>query len=85
LLNHASDVAIDALFYGLERLRLSYAHLHDTGLWRHLDVSVQRLFNGLKYQPHQDPDRMQAVYAQIFGRDLKQMHEFFESEETNPD
>lgn len=83
--NHATDVAIDVLLYGLDRLQMDYSALAATGLWRHLDVSMQRLFNSLKYQPHQDPERMQQVYTKIFGRDLKQMHEFYESDETNPD
>lgn len=83
--NNASDVALDILLHGLDRRGLDYSRFQTTGLWRHLDIGIQRLFNALKYQPSQDPGLIRSVYEKIFRRELKQMHEYYESEETNPD
>ncbi len=59
--------------------------LTDTRLYKFLDLSVHRLFYGLKWQPGQSLSGAQEVFTFIFGKKMKEMNEFMESEELNPD
>lgn len=84
LISQATDVAMDVLLQAKREHGIDLAALQGTALHRWLDVAVQRLFYALQQNPAHDRGRLQAVYAELFGRALKQFHEFFESEEVNP-
>ncbi len=83
--NHASDVALDLLLRGRRERALDYAFWEASRLHGFLDVAVQKLFYGLKWQPGQSLRAHQAAFQEIFGRPMKELNEFMESEQLNPD
>jgi FkbM family methyltransferase len=82
--NHATDLALHVLESAAGDPRVGLTRLADTRLMRGLDVAVQHLFYRLSHKPRYDFDFLDATYSRIFGRRLKPMHEFFESDEVNP-
>jgi len=38
----------------------------------------------LNQHPAHDSENLKLIYARLFGRSMKSMHEFYESEEVNP-
>jgi FkbM family methyltransferase len=83
--NHASDVALDVLLRGRRERALDYAVWSATRLYGFLDVAVHRLFYDLKWQPGQSLKAHQSTFQEIFGRPMKELNEFMESEQLNPD
>ncbi len=80
--NGASDVGMQML------LRAGQTHqflrLNGTQLLRYLDISVQRLFYQLLQHPSYAYKELNYVYETLFNRPLKRWHEFFESDDFNP-
>lgn len=85
LCNNAPDVALDALFCGCREHGLDYGRLQFSRLYCFVDISIQKLFYSLKWQPGQSLTRSQDAYLEIFGKKMKEMNEFMESTELNPD
>lgn len=85
LCNNAPDVALDILFRGRRNQSLDYGKLQSSRLYRFVDHGIQKLFYSLKWQPGQSLKRSQDAYFEIFGRKMKEMNEFMESLELNPD
>ena len=83
--NNAPDVAIDILLKARRKFELNFDVLRDTRLYKFLNISVHKLFYGLKWQPGQSLRANQKVFFDIFGKKMKEMNEFMESEELNPD
>ncbi len=84
LINDAADLAMAALLKGIDDWSLDYTAYGDAALYRELDVQVQRLCRRLQDRPGQDASQLEAIYRKIFGRDLKPLHLYFQSEEINP-
>lgn len=85
LANNATDVAIRLLLDGTRKRGLRLADFAETRLGTHLDLSIQILFNRLRSQPPFQPTPLEQAYRELFGREPKLMHHFFESDEINPD
>jgi len=85
LLNHASDVAIDVLLRARREHEMNFERFAGTRLYRFVDLNIQKLFYSLKWQPGQSLRRNQEIYYEIFGSKMKEMNEFMESIELNPD
>jgi FkbM family methyltransferase len=85
LLNHAPDLAIDVLLRARRDHGISFTGLASSRLYRAVDVGVQKLMYSLKWQPGLSLRRSEAVYAEIFEREMKKMNDFMQSEELNPD
>ena len=51
LCNNAPDVALDALFRGKIKYELDYNKVESSRLYRFVDISIQKLFYSLKWQP----------------------------------
>lgn len=83
--NFASDVAIDVLLESRRTHHYNFSELAETKLYRHVDTAVHRLFYDLKWQPGQSLRKNEAVYTEIFGREMKKMHEYMQSTDLNPD
>ena len=83
--NNACDVAIDILLKARREHGLSFDALKGTRLYKFLDISVHKLFYALKWQPGQSLRANQETFSLIFGTKMKEMNEFMESEELNPD
>jgi hypothetical protein len=83
--NNACDVAIDILLKARQEHGLNFDLLKNTRLYKFLDISVHKLFYGLKWQPGQSLAAHQAAFTCIFGKKMKEMNEFMESSELNPD
>ena len=83
--NNACDVAIDILLRARREHGLSFDALKGTRLHKFLDISIHKLFYGLKWQPGQSLKTNQETFSLIFGTKMKEMNEFMESEELNPD
>lgn len=84
LLNHASDVAIDVLLSARRQHGMNFGNVADTRLYKFVDLSIQKLFYSLKWQPGQSLQMNQDLYREIFGSTMKEMNEFMESLELNP-
>jgi FkbM family methyltransferase len=85
LCNNAPDVALDALFRGKIKYELDYSKVESSRLYRFVDISIQKLFYSLKWQPGQSLKQSQDAYLEIFGKKMKEMNHFMESIELNPD
>ena len=85
LLNMASDVAVDVLLEARQNQGLDFTDLKDTRLYSFMDVQLHRLFYSLKWQPAQSLKKHRKAYYDIFGKDMKELHEFNQSLELNPD
>lgn len=85
LANDAADAGLRILLDARAEHGALSALFAGRRLFAHVDVAVQRLFYRLRFRPGRDPERLDAVYRDLFGRDPKLMHEFFESDEINPD
>lgn len=85
LCNNAPDVALDVLLCGRREHALDYSKIHFSRLYRFVDIGIQKIFYSLKWQPGQSLKRSQDAYLEIFGRKMKEMNEFMESTELNPD
>ncbi|MBI2789647.1 MAG: FkbM family methyltransferase [Elusimicrobia bacterium] len=83
--NNAGDVAIDILLKARRDHGLSFDALQDSRLFKFLDLSIHKLFYGLKWQPGQSLRTHQEIFSSIFGKKMKEMNEFMQSEELNPD
>ena len=85
LMNNASDVAISTLLEARQKHDMDFSKYQDTRLSKFLDISIHKLFYSLKWQPGQILREHQETFFAIFGRKMKLMNEFMESEELNPD
>lgn len=85
LLNNATDVAIDVLINSRRQRKIDFDVVADSRLYKFVDHSVQKLFYALKWQPGQSLRRHADIYFEIFGKKMKEMNEFMESIELNPD
>jgi FkbM family methyltransferase len=85
LINNATDVAIDVLLEGIRKYGLSLERLRKTRLYRFVDISLHELFYRLKWQPGQSLKENKKIYLEIFGKRLKEMHEYNQSLIFNPD
>jgi FkbM family methyltransferase len=85
LINNATDVAIDVLLEGIRRHGLRLDRLRETRLYRFVDISLHKLFYRLKWQPGQSLKKNKKIYSEIFGKQLKEMHEYNQSLLFNPD
>jgi FkbM family methyltransferase len=83
--NCASDVAIDVLLEARRSHGVDFAAVAGSRLYAYVDAGVHKLFYSLKWQPGQSLRKNESVYAEIFGKDMKKMNEFMQSEELNPD
>jgi FkbM family methyltransferase len=83
--NNAGDVAIETLLKARCEHKLDFDIAKHTRLYKFLDVSVHKYFYGLKWQPGQSLKVHQDLFSTIFGKKMKEMNEFMESEELNPD
>ena len=83
--NNAADVGIDILLKARQEHDLNFDALKNTRLYRFLDMSIHKLFYGLKWQPGQSLKSHQEAFSFIFGKKMKEMNEFMESSELNPD
>jgi len=84
LLNGPTDLAIDLLLRARRKHEVDFNDLKGTGLLKFVDIAVQGLFEKVKRHPAQDEKVLNAVYEEIFGRQLKLLHNYYESEEINP-
>lgn len=82
--NGATDLALMALDSAVKDAGMNLSRLSDTGIMRTLDASVQHLFYRLSHKPRYEFAWLDDTYHRIFGRRLKPMHEFFQSDEVNP-
>jgi hypothetical protein len=85
LMNNASDVGIRILLEARQRCNMDFDVYNNTQLYKFLDIMIHRLFYSLKWQPGQSLDTHHETYFAIFGKCMKVMNEFMESEELNPD
>jgi FkbM family methyltransferase len=83
--NNASDVAIDILLKARRDEGLSFESTQESLLYKFLDIAIHKLFYNLKWQPGQSLVENQNIFQKIFGKKMKTMNEFMESEELNPD
>ena len=83
--NNAPDVAIDILLRARRDEGLSFESTQESLLYKFLDISVHKLFYNLKWQPGQSLVENQNIFQKIFGKKMKTMNDFMESEELNPD
>lgn len=83
--NHASDVALDVLLKARKVHRFDFDCVNQTRLYKFVDLGVQKLFYGLKWQPGQSLKACQDAYFEIFDKKMKTMNDFMESSELNPD
>jgi FkbM family methyltransferase len=83
--NNAPDVAIDILLRARNDEGLSFESTQESFLYKFLEVSVHKLFYNLKWQPGQSLEENQNIFQKIFGKKMKTMNDFMESEELNPD
>jgi len=81
--NHATDVGMELLLRAKDMLGEAFFSVSDTAVYRSLDVAVQRLFYTLSRSPGGGGGKLQEVYFSLFRRQLKELHNFFESEEIN--
>jgi FkbM family methyltransferase len=84
MLNRGTDVALDVLIQGHQKHELNLDAIKESALYRTLDISVQHLFYTLNQHPAHDSENLKLTYAQLFGKPMKSMHEFYGSEEVNP-
>ena len=85
LCNNAPDVALDVLFSGRREHALDYSKIQSSRLYCFVDIKIQKLFYSLKWQPGQSLKKNQDAYLEIFGKKMREMNEFMESMELNPD
>ncbi len=83
--NNAGDVAIDVLLKARCEHSLNFDVAKDTRLYKFLDISIHKLLYDLKWQPGQSLKAHQELFSCIFGKKMKEMNEFMESEELNPE
>jgi len=83
--NYASDVAIDILLAARRGYGLSFDALNKTKLYHYLEIAIHKLFYSLKWQPGQSLEKNKAIYAEIFDKKMKELHEYNQSLELNPD
>jgi FkbM family methyltransferase len=83
--NFASDVALDVLLEARRAYRMDFSALSPTKLYRHVDAAIHRLFYDLKWQPGQSLRKNEGIYAEVFAKDMKTMHDYMQSIELNPD
>ena len=84
-MNNAVDVATSILLQACQDHGMDFDSFKDTRLYKFLDVSTHKLFYSLKWQPGQSLVAHREAYFAIFGKKMKEMNEFMESEELNPD
>lgn len=82
--NSASDVALDVLLEARRDHGLDFDLLKKTKLYEYLDVAVHRLFYGLKWQPGQSIKNHKKIYSEIFNKRMKEMHQYNQSLQLNP-
>jgi FkbM family methyltransferase len=83
--NNAGDVAIDTLLKARSEHKLNLDIAKHTRLYKFLDISIHKYLYGLKWQPGQSLGVHQDLFSSIFGKKMKEMNEFMESEELNPE
>jgi len=85
LMNNASDVAVSILLEARQKHSMDFDIFQNTRLYKFLDISIHKLFHSLKWQPGQSLSDHRDTFFTIFGKKMKVMNEFMESEELNPD
>lgn len=85
LANNASDLAFDILLTVRKEYPAALASCAGSKLFRHVNLQVQIHIKNIIYQPNQNVETLRGVYRSLFGDELKEMHEFFESSDVNPD
>ncbi|MBI3556190.1 MAG: FkbM family methyltransferase [Deltaproteobacteria bacterium] len=83
--NSAPDVALDTLFKARRAHGADFDRLRETRLYRFVDLKLQKHFYSLKWQPGQTLLGCQKAFQEIFGKKMKELNEFMESRELNPD
>jgi FkbM family methyltransferase len=83
--NHASDVAFDILIQARQAYPYALQACRDSTLFRHVSIEAQKLIKDIQYQPGQDIGKLAAQFKYLFDKDIKVMHNYFESSELNPD
>jgi len=83
--NNASDVALDVLLRAVRTHRLDFNNLNKTRLYKFIDIAIHKLFFNLKWQPGQSLEKHKKIYLEIFNKKMKEMHEYNQSLELNPD
>jgi len=83
--NNASDIAIDVLIKAVKKYGVDLNNLNKTRLYKFVDISLHKLFYSLKWQPGQSLEKHKEVYFEIFNKKMKEMHEYNQSIELNPD
>lgn len=84
LINGPTDLAMDFLLRGKSEKGLDFTAHKDSKLFKFVDLAVQGLFEKVKRHPSQSAEELDDVYFNLFGRHLKLLHEYYESEEINP-
>lgn len=83
--NNATDVAVRLLLDGTRERGLRLAEFAETRLGANLDRTIQILFNRLRSRPPFAWEHLENTYRELFDREPKLLHRFFESDEINPD
>ena len=84
LMNNARDVAVSILLEARQKQGMDFDKFQDSRLHKFLDISIHKLFHSLKWQPGQSLRDHRDTFFTIFGKKMKVMNEFMESEELNP-
>lgn len=84
-LNNTSDLAVQVLIDARKKHNLGFDPLNESLLYKFVDIQLQKLFYSLKWQPGQSLEKHKATYQLIFGKNIKELHEYNQSVELNPD
>ncbi len=85
LINNASDVAVDVLLQARHEFHLDFLELKESRLYRFVDISINKLFYSLKWEPGHSLEKHGETYFEIFNKRMLEMHEYNQSIELNPD
>jgi len=85
LTNNAGDVGIDILLKARQEHGLDFDSINHTRLYKFLNITIHKYFYELKWQPGQSLKTHQELFFQIFAKKMKEVNEFMESDELNPD
>jgi FkbM family methyltransferase len=83
LANNASDVALDILLATRQNYPLAIAACEGSKLHTHVTIETQKLIKSIQYQPGQRVSELRELYTGLFGKQMKDWHEFYELIETN--
>ena len=84
LLKNAIQVPLDMIFSARRDFQLNPKALHETRLYKFIDVNVHKNFYSLKWQPGQSLESHSRCYYEIFDKPMKVLSDFMESTELNP-